>query len=653
MDSTITTSAMSASLLARNVYCVCFPLRDSLDSLQGDLAQVRKSFFSGGKKSVRVGKRETIRGFEGKLQGKLSRHGFYWRKTVLRVAGTKRLLLEEAFDQKGGYLLVTRDFQGIIKSRVFFDKSHLWIKSEYYEPWDNKTARVIFKPVEADHRVERFDWDNKNKRYRSTMLYPVPYWEGTAGQSLLNAKFGDPQFLVSTEEGVFCYCPQTEAQARQAAMKELQGGTVMLLPAWEIKEGALAQEEDEDLLGVSFTSLEEYAQYQSSEEQPAPVQEKEAKSQEQPTPAQEKEAKSQEQPTPAQEKEAEPQEQPTPTQEKEAKPQEQPTPTQEKEAKSQEQPAPTQEKEAKSYEQPAPAQEEKAKPQEQPAPAREEEAKSQEQTEGNSSSPMDPDGQAILQAARAAMKEKPSHPSSAPKEREMPELEPASQAILKAARKEQEKEIQDTSPSLPEALEVRQGTISGRGRTQHAGGLTTYEGEFRNGKRDGFGSYYFKDGNLCYAGFWKEDKKDGLGVSFRDSDHALHISRWKEGIPGEFVTLFDKDGNLRYSGRIENGKKQGAGISYNQEDGTIFVGKWQDGHPTGIGSAFDRDGNLVYYGAWDQGKRCGHGTEFDKNGGIVFDGEWRDGKYYNGILYQKLDREQEGSSGSTGPFWDL
>ena len=583
MDSTITTSAMSASLLARNVYCVCFPLRDSLDSLQGDLAQVRKSFFSGGKKSVRVGKRETIRGFEGKLQGKLSRHGFYWRKTVLRVAGTKRLLLEEAFDQKGGFVLVTRDFQGIIKSRVFFDKSHLWIKSEYYEPWDNKTARVIFKPVEADHRVERFDWDNKNKRYRSTMLYPIPYWEGTAGQSLLNAKFGDPQFLVSTEEGVFCYCPQTEAQARQAAMKELQGGTVMLLPAWEIKEGALAQEEDEDLLGVSFTSLEEYAQYQSSEEQPAPAQEEEAKSQEQPAPTQEKETKSQEQPTPTQEKGAKP----------------------------------------------------------------------QEQTEGNSSSPMDPDGQAILQAARAAMKEKPSHPSSAPKEREMPELEPASQAILKAARKEQEKEIQDTSSSLPEALEVRQGTISGRGRTQHAGGLTTYEGEFRNGKREGFGSYYFKDGNLCYAGFWKEDKKDGLGVSFRDSDHALHISRWKEGVPGEFVTLFDKDGNLRYSGRIENGKKQGAGISYNQEDGTIFVGKWQDGHPTGIGSAFDRDGNLVYYGAWDQGKRCGHGTEFDKNGGIVFDGEWRDGKYYNGILYQKLDREQEGSSGSTGPFWDL
>ena len=639
MDSTITTSAMSASLLARNVYCVCFPLRDSLDSLQGDLAQVRKSFFSGGKKSVRVGKRETIRGFEGKLQGKLSRHGFYWRKTVLRVAGTKRLLLEEAFDQKGGFVLVTRDFQGIIKSRVFFDKSHLWIKSEYYEPWDNKTARVIFKPVEADHRVERFDWDNKNKRYRSTMLYPVPYWEGTAGQSLLNAKFGDPQFLVSTEEGVFCYCPQTEAQARQAAMKELQGGTVMLLPAWEIKEGALAREEDEDLLGVSFTSLEEYAQYQSSEEQPAPTQEEEAKSQEQPAPTQEKEAKSQEQPTPTQEKGAKSQEQPTPAQEEEAKSQEQPAPTQEKEAKSQEQPAPTQEKETKSQEQPTPAQEEKAKP--------------QEQTEGTSSSPMDPDGQAILQAARAAMKEKPSHPSSAPKEREMPELEPASQAILKAALKEQEKEIQETSSSLPEALEVRQGTISGRGRTQHAGGLTTYEGEFRNGKRDGFGSYYFKDGNLCYAGFWKEDKKDGLGVSFRDSDHALHISRWKEGVPGEFVTLFDKDGNLRYSGRIENGKKQGAGISYNQEDGTIFVGKWQDGHPTGIGSAFDRDGNLVYYGAWDQGKRCGHGTEFDKNGGIVFDGEWRDGKYYNGILYQKLDREQEGSSGSTGPFWDL
>ena len=66
-----------------------------------------------------MGKHEIIRGFEGKLQGKLSRRGFYWRKAANQVAGTGRLMLEEAFDQRGGYVLVRRDFRNVITSRVF------------------------------------------------------------------------------------------------------------------------------------------------------------------------------------------------------------------------------------------------------------------------------------------------------------------------------------------------------------------------------------------------------------------------------------------------------------------------------------------------------------------------------------------------------
>ena len=103
-----------------------------------------------------------------------------------------RLMLEEAFDQRGGYVLVRRDFRNIITSRVFFDKSLIWLKSEYYEPWDARNARVIFKPVDQDDQMERFDWDAAKKRYRSTLLYPVPYLEGCCwkmpvSQSLLTA----------------------------------------------------------------------------------------------------------------------------------------------------------------------------------------------------------------------------------------------------------------------------------------------------------------------------------------------------------------------------------------------------------------------------------------------------------------------------------
>ena len=598
MEPNVASSAMSLSLLARNVYCVCFADRDSLDILRGELALARERYFTGGCKTLRVGKREVIRGFEGKLQGKLSRRGFFWRKSAHNVTGTGNLLLEEAFDQKGGYLLVNRDFRNIIASRVFFNKALAWLKSEYYEPWDTQNARVIFKPVDSDDLVERFDWDAAKKRYRSTMLYPVPYLEGDAGQSLLNAQFGEPKLLVSTGEGMFCYCPKEEAQRRKEALADLRRGTLVILPAWEVKEGSLAAPGEPEPEGpdITFSSLEEYAHIQEP-----PVKE---------LPAME---------APGEEAIVEA---PVPGEEAGPAVSEEPAPQEEVEATAPEEAAgerPLPEEAAPSGEAPA-AQEERAQ---EPAP----------------------------QAESAGPAEEPSpwEPQDA-EDRE----------ILQAAREAAGVQTQGLSPANGPSYrgELREGLPWGQGRTEQPNGRTSYEGEFRAGKREGFGAYYYKNGSLCYAGSWKEDKKDGLGVSFRESDHILHIAKWKEGAPGEFVSLFDKEGNLRYGGRIEDGKKQGAGVSYNAADGTVFVGKWQDGQPTGIGSAFDREGNLAYYGAWKDGKRHGHGTEFDSAGAIVFDGEWRDGKYYNGILYQKKGPEDAAPSGEPSPAgelpnWDL
>ena len=598
MEPNVASSAMSLSLLARNVYCVCFADRDSLDILRGELALARERYFTGGCKTLRVGKREVIRGFEGKLQGKLSRRGFFWRKSAHNVTGTGNLLLEEAFDQKGGYLLVNRDFRNIIASRVFFNKALAWLKSEYYEPWDTHNARVIFKPVDSDDLVERFDWDAAKKRYRSTMLYPVPYLEGDAGQSLLNAQFGEPKLLVSTGEGMFCYCPKEEAQRRKEALADLRRGTLVILPAWEVKEGSLAAPGEPEPEGpdITFSSLEEYAHIQEPpvKDLPAVVAPGEEAIVEAPAPGEEAAPAVSEEPAPQEELE-------TPASEATAG--ERPLP---------EEAAPTEEAPA--------AQEERAQ---EPAP----------------------------QAESAGPAEEPSpwEPQDA-EDRE----------ILQAAREAAGVQTQGLSPANGPSYrgELREGLPWGQGRTEQPNGRTSYEGEFRAGKREGFGAYYYKNGSLCYAGSWKEDKKDGLGVSFRESDHILHIAKWKEGAPGEFVSLFDKEGNLRYGGRIEDGKKQGAGVSYNAADGTVFVGKWQDGQPTGIGSAFDREGNLAYYGAWKDGKRHGHGTEFDSAGAIVFDGEWRDGKYYNGILYQKKGPEDAAPSGEPSPAgelpnWDL
>ena len=617
MEPNVASSAMSLSLLARNVYCVCFADRDSLDILRGELALARERYFTGGCKTLRVGKREVIRGFEGKLQGKLSRRGFFWRKSAHNVTGTGNLLLEEAFDQKGGYLLVNRDFRNIIASRVFFNKALAWLKSEYYEPWDTQNARVIFKPVDSDDLVERFDWDAAKKRYRSTMLYPVPYLEGDAGQSLLNAQFGEPKLLVSTGEGMFCYCPKEEAQRRKEALADLRRGTLVILPAWEVKEGSLAAPGEPEPEGpdITFSSLEEYAHIHEP-----PVKE-----------------------LPAVEAPGE-----------EAVPEE---------------PALQEEMEATAPEEaiaeaPVPGEEAAPAVSEEPALQEELETPASEATAGER--PL-PEEAAPTEEAPAAQEERAQEPapqaeSAGPAEEPSP-WEPQDaedREILQAAREAAGIQTQGLSPTNGPSYrgELREGLPWGQGRTEQPNGRTSYEGEFRAGKREGFGAYYYKNGSLCYAGSWKEDKKDGLGVSFRESDHILHIAKWKEGTPGEFVSLFDKEGNLRYGGRIEDGKKQGAGVSYNAADGTVFVGKWQDGQPTGIGSAFDREGNLAYYGAWKDGKRHGHGTEFDSAGAIVFDGEWRDGKYYNGILYQKKGPEDAAPSGEPSPAgelpnWDL
>ena len=628
MEPNVASSAMSLSLLARNVYCVCFADRDSLDILRGELALARERYFTGGCKTLRVGKREVIRGFEGKLQGKLSRRGFFWRKSAHNVTGTGNLLLEEAFDQKGGYLLVNRDFRNIIASRVFFNKALAWLKSEYYEPWDTHNARVIFKPVDSDDLVERFDWDAAKKRYRSTMLYPVPYLEGDAGQSLLNAQFGEPKLLVSTGEGMFCYCPKEEAQRRKEALTDLRRGTLVILPAWEVKEGSLAAPGEPEPEGpdITFSSLEEYAHIQEPPVKDLPAVE---------APEEETIVKA-------------------------------PVPGEEAAPAVPEEPAPQEEVEATVPEE---AIAESSVPGEETAPAVPEEPAPQEKMEATA--PEEAAGERPLPEAEAPSGEAPSAqeervqepaPQAGPAEEPSP-WEPKDaedREILQAAREAAGVQTQGLSPANGPSYrgELREGLPWGQGRTEQPNGRTSYEGEFRAGKREGFGAYYYKNGSLCYAGSWKEDKKDGLGVSFRESDHILHIAKWKEGAPGEFVSLFDKEGNLRYGGRIEDGKKQGAGVSYNAADGTVFVGKWQDGQPTGIGSAFDREGNLAYYGAWKDGKRHGHGTEFDSAGAIVFDGEWRDGKYYNGILYQKKGPEDAAPSGEPSPAeelpnWDL
>lgn len=543
MEPNVASSAMSLSLLARNVYCVCFADRDSLDILRGELALARERYFTGGCKTLRVGKREVIRGFEGKLQGKLSRRGFFWRKSAHNVTGTGNLLLEEAFDQKGGYLLVNRDFRNIIASRVFFNKALAWLKSEYYEPWDTHNARVIFKPVDSDDLVERFDWNAAKKRYRSTMLYPVPYLEGDAGQSLLNAQFGEPKLLVSTGEGMFCYCPKEEAQRRKEALADLRQGTLVILPAWEVKEGSLAAPGEPEPEGpdITFSSLEEYAHIQEP-----PVKELPAVA------------------TPGEE----------------AVPEE-PAPQEEMEATAPEEaiveaPVPGEEAAPAVSEEPA-LQAEPAGPAEEPSPWE----------------PQDAEDREILQAAReaAGVQTQGLSPANGPSYRgELREGLPWGQGRTE----------QPNGRTSYEG-EFRAGKREGFGAYYYKNGSLCYAGSWKEDKKDGLGvsfresdhilhiakwkegapgefvSLFDKEGNLRYGGRIEDGKKQGAGVSYNAADGTVFVGKWQDGQPTGIGSAFDREGNLAYYGAWKDGKRHGHGTEFDSAGAIVFDGEWRDG----------------------------------------------------------------------------
>ena len=563
MENTITNNAISASLLARNVYGLCFPQRDTMDALHSEFAAAREKFFTGGRKRVRVGRSEVVQGFDGKLKGKVSRRGLYWKKTAAGMAGGRAIALEEAFDQRGGYVLVRRDFRNIIVSRTFFDKGQIWLKSEYYEPWDTVNARVIFKPSSTEDTVERFDWDGENKRYRSTLLYPVPYLAGTPEQSILGSRFGQPPFLVSTGEGEFCYCPKEEAQARKKALEDIQGGTIVLMPAWEVKDGALAQEESEEAADIAFPSLEEYAVIPPKAE--AVVKESPA-----------------EEPSVEEAAVEEPAVEETVVEETAV------------EETAVEEPA-VEEAETKAIVELAHRQEEAE------APRTEEEE--------------------ILAAARQAAHAAEDEPEEAPQAADKSQKEaPQEGALAHAGETVQPQAIQiagEAGGTTAYRGEYQDGKRHGFGAAYYKDGALSYAGFWKEGKKDGLG-VSFRDGDhALHIARWENGKPGGF-VSLFDSQGSLRYSgRFVNGKKqGAGVTVNPADGTL-FVGKWQDGEATGVGSAFDQEGNLLYYGGWKDGKRHGQGTEFDKNGAIVFDGEWRDGKYH-NGILYQK---LVEDGE--------------------------------
>ena len=117
---------------------------------------------------------------------------------------------------------------------------------------------------------------------------------------------------------------------------------------------------------------------------------------------------------------------------------------------------------------------------------------------------------------------------------------------------------------------------SGRGRTVTPDGLTSYDGEYVDGKRHGFGVCYYKEGKINYSGNWNEGVRQGSGVGYRLSDGTMHAGGWKDNAPDGYGARFDKNGNLIDVSMYKNGVRDGKSVFFD-EKGNVLISVWKKG----------------------------------------------------------------------------
>ena len=223
-------TSLSASLVNRKVYIVCYTGLDTLSSFHDALYEARRSYFGSGK-TVHIRARGIFDGLSGEVHGKLSRRTIKWKKR----AGKNTL--EAAFTNGGQRGIAFYNAYGALRARVYYDGEMQWMRTEYFSPDDDRRARITFKPDDHRDAVIRFDYNDSTGKTKETVLFPVPYAFQTAEQSLQNAQFGDRLLLVADERGEYAYCPREEQQRRIKFLKQNKNASVMLSMGWEVKDG--------------------------------------------------------------------------------------------------------------------------------------------------------------------------------------------------------------------------------------------------------------------------------------------------------------------------------------------------------------------------------------------------------------------------------
>lgn len=129
--------------------------------------------------------------------------------------------------------------------------------------------------------------------------------------------------------------------------------------------------------------------------------------------------------------------------------------------------------------------------------------------------------------------------------------------------------------------------------------------KFSNGEVLNRGTIISADGTLLYTGDYKNGNKDGSGM------------------------LFNPDGTVKYSGEFKRNLYSGSGV-LTYENGNVYSGEFSAGYPNGKGELRTAKGEVIYTGQWKKGLYNGDGRLYNKDGG------YSDGKFVNGTAKGKL-----------------
>ena len=530
-------TSLSASLVNRKVYTVCYTGLDTLSSFHDALYEARRSYF-GSSKTVHIRARGIFDGLSGEVHGKLSRRTIKWKKRAGKTT------LEAAFTNGGQRGIAFYNAYGALRARVYYDGEMQWMRTEYFSPDDDRRARITFKPDDHRDAVIRFDYNDSTGKTKETVLFPVPYAFQTAEQSLQNAQFGDRLLLVADERGEYAYCPREEQQRRIKFLKQNKNASVMLSMGWEVKDGDVPETTEPESELPVFENLTEPALVDFLSD-PA-------------------------------EKAAEPTEE-NPVLE-EATPEE---PASEEAASEAPEAEPKEVEEAP--EEPAPVETPKTDPAPDITPEELRQARAL----------LDK----LLPAKEAEKEDDPENGITLI--RGGASLRYTGDLSEDGKREGFGRTVNNNGITLYEGG-YKNDLREGFGVHHYRSGAVSYIGNFKEDQREGFGvsfresdhalhishwqngkpqgmaTIFNKNGDLIYNGQIIDGQKQGAGVSVDPETHCVFVEKYENNEKAGQATLFDADGNLIYSGGWQNGKRQGHGTAFDKNGNVVYTGEWKD-----------------------------------------------------------------------------